>query len=217
MRYLFVSADRVVQQNYRYGFVFRLAGALLILGALVQVPIGIVIFDTWRYQDARNTQQQALQIEAQNLQGLAAPLKEVKQKLTQIHQWEPILRGRVPIGALLNAVQLSIPTSLALESISIESEQFDRLPVAGGIYRVPKEYRVVLQGVEKQRNGVATAIQEFNDEMLKRLPTGTEVVRSEYLGKNADGLIPFVLQYAVKPSGNYFGLGLKRVTEPDTL
>jgi hypothetical protein len=217
MKYLFVSADRVIQQNYRYGFVFRLAGALLILGVLIQVPMGIVIFDIWRYQDAQTTQQQSLQIEAQNLQASVAPLKEVKQKLIQIQQWEPILRSRIPVSALLNAVQLSIPTTLVLESISIESEQFDRLPVAGGIYRVPKEYRVVLLGIEKQTSGVGGSIQEFNDEMLKRLPTGTEVVRSEYLSKSAAGLIPFVLQYAVKPSGNYFGLGLKRVTEPDTL
>jgi hypothetical protein len=216
MKYLFVSANRVVQQNYRYGFVFRLAGAFLILGGLIQVPLAVVIFNTWRYQNEQAREEKLLQMETQNLQVLAAPLKEVKQKLNQIHQWEPILRSRIPVGALLNAVELSIPNALVLESISIESEQFDRVPVAGGTYRVPKEYRFVLQGIEKKENGVGE-MRGFNDAMLKRLPAGTEVVRAEYLDRTADGLIPFVLQYSVKASGNYYGLGLKRVTEPDPL
>jgi hypothetical protein len=215
MKHLFVSSERVIQQNYRYGSVFRLAGALLLLGAFSQAPILLIGINTWRYCESQSAEQRSLKLEAESLRAAEAPLKEVKQKLNQIHQWEPILRSRLPVSALLNAVQISIPTTAVLDSLSIETEQFDRHPVSGGTYRVPEEYRVVLQGVGKQ--GAEDVLQEFNDALLRRLPAGSEVVRSEYLDKRTDGLVPFILQYAVKPSGNYFGLGLKRIAEPDTL
>lgn len=215
MKYLFVSSEQVIQQNYRYSFLFRLAGAILILGSLLQVPILVLGVAVWRYHETQAANQNALQIEAKNLQAATVPLKEVSQKLVQIHQWEPIFRNRLPISALLNAVQVSIPQNVVLDSLLIESEQYDRQPVSGGVYRVPKEYRVVLQGVEKQEG--EDLLQEFNDTLLKHLPTGSEMVRSEHLEKKADRLAPFVLQYAVKLSGNYFGLGLKRIAEPDTL
>jgi hypothetical protein len=149
------------------------------------------------------------------LQKSNGPLKETRQKLSQIRQWEPILYHRIPVSSLLNAVQISIPQNAVLDSISVEAEQFDRLPVQGGVYRVPKNYRVVLQGLE--RPGGGDALQSFNEALQKHLPTGSELVRAERLDLRSDGNVSFLLQYSVKPTGNYFGLGLKKIAEPDNL
>jgi hypothetical protein len=135
--------------------------------------------------------------------------------LAQIRQWEPIMYHRIPISSLLNAVQISIPPAAVLDSISIEAEQFDYLPVQEGTYRVPRNYRLVLQGLERADEG--DTLQIFCDALQKRLPTGSELIHSERLERRSEGTIPFLLQYSVKPSGSYFGLGLKKIAEPDNL
>lgn len=213
MKYLFVSPERVIEQHYRYGFVFRFAGLLVILGFIVQAPILLFSVNVWRDREREIAEQTSLRTEMKDLEASAAPLKEIKQKLAQIHQWEPILRNRLPVSALLSAVQNAIPQSAVLDFLTIESEQYDRQPVPGGIYRTPSSYRVILQGLENQEGGDA----KFNEALLGRMPTGSEMIRSERLDKRADGLIPFTLLYSVKPTGNYFGLGIKKIAEPDTL
>jgi hypothetical protein len=215
MKYLFVSSDRASEDQYRHGPVFRLAGMLLLLGLGLQLPLLLWGLVGWKEIQAGHKEQFSLRAEWEDLQKTNLPLKDTRLKLAQIRQWQPILYSRIPISSLLNAVQVSIPSNAVLDSISVETEQFDRLPVQGGLYRVPKNYRLVLQGVEK--NSVGDALQAFSDALQKRLPAGSELVRSERLGQRADGNIPFLLQYSVKPSGNYHGLGLTKIAEPDNL
>jgi hypothetical protein len=215
MRYLFVSPEKVSQDQYRHGPVFRLAGVLLLLGLVLQVPLLYLGLLTWKQFLDRNAEQTSLRIELGELQKADIPLRETRQKLAQIRQWEPILNNRIPISSLLNAIQVSIPKNAVLDTISIEAEQFDHLPVAGGTYRVPRDYRLVLQGLE--RPGGGDALQVFSDALQKRFPTGSELARSECLEPRSDGSVPFLLQYSVKPSGNYYGLGLRKIAEPDNL
>jgi hypothetical protein len=215
MRYLFVSSEKIAQDQYRHGSIFRFAGTLLLLGAVLQIPLLSLEVLSWkRFQDQR-AEQSSLRTELGELQNAYIPLKEARQKLAQIRQWEPIVYNRIPTSSLLNAVQVSIPQNAVLDSISIEAEQFDHLPVQGGMYRVPRNYRLVLQGLERPHQG--DGLQIFSDALQKRLPIGSELMRSERLEQRSDGTVPFVLQYSVKPSGNYFGLGLKKIAEPDNL
>src|SRR6266478_2982327 len=140
----------------------------------------------------RNAEQASLRIERGELQKADIPLREARQKLAQIRQWEPILNNRIPISSLLNAIQVSITQNAALDTISIEAEQFDHLPVLGGMYRVPRDYRLVLQGLERPGGGDAWLA--FSDALQKRFPTGSELIRSERLEKRSDGCVPFLLQ-----------------------
>jgi Tfp pilus assembly protein PilN len=215
MRYLFISSGSVSRDQYRYGLIFRFAGMLLMLGILLQIPLLVFGLLAWRQFEAERAEQSSLRNELGELQKANLPLKETRSKLTQIRQWEPILHNRIPISSLLNAIQSSIPQNAVLDSISIETEQFDRLPVQGGTYRIPKSYRLVLQGVEKHSAG--DALQAFCDALQKRLPTGSELIRSERLDQRSDGNASFLVQYSVKPSGNYYGLGMKKIAEPDNL
>jgi hypothetical protein len=215
MRYLFVSSEKVAQDQYRHGSIFRFAGMLLLLGTILQIPLLSLAALSWkRFQDQR-AQQSLLRAEWGELQNSNIPLRETRQKLAQIRQWEPILHGRIPTSSLLNAVQVSIPQNAVLDSISIEAEQFDQVPVQGGMYRVPRSYRLVLQGLERANQG--DGLQIFSDALQKRLPTGSELMRSERFEQRSDETAPFILQYSVKASGNYFGLGLKKIAEPDNL
>jgi len=143
MRYLFVSPEKVAQDQYRHGAIFRFAGALLLLGIVLQLPCLFCVLSFWMEVRDRNAEQISLRKEFDELQKANAPLKEIRQKLAQIRQWQPIMFNRIPVSSLLNAVQSSIPLTAVLDSISIEAEQFDPLPVQGGMYRVPKNYRLV--------------------------------------------------------------------------
>jgi hypothetical protein len=215
MRYLFVSPEKVAQDQYRHGAIFRFAGALLLVGMVLQIPFLFFGVLGWKEFRDRNAQQASLRAELSELQKANVPLKETRQKLAQIRQWEPIMYNRIPISALLSAVQISIPPVAVLDSISIEAEQFDYLAVQEGTYRVPRNYRLVLQGLERANEG--DTLQIFCDALKKHLPTGSELIRSERLERRSEGTVPFLLQYSVKPSGSYFGLGLKKISEPDNL
>jgi hypothetical protein len=215
MKHLFVSDERVVQQHYRRGIIFRLAGALILFTAFLQVPVLLLAGFSWkRYHDEQSTRND-LRAETNNLQVANRPLNDIRRKLDQIRQWEPIVRNRLPISGLLHAIEDSMPASAVLDSIAIESEQFERVPVAGGIFRVPGNYRLVLQGLE--RSGDGDAAQALAKALQKCLPSKSELVHKDRMENRADGFVQFSLQYSIKPDGNYFGLGVKKISEPDTL
>ena len=215
MKNLFVSSERVAVQNYRTGLLFRVAATVIFAGMLVQVPLIVSVAMTWRrYQGARD-QREMLQEESKALQARLVPLEEIRRKLQQIHQWEPIFKGRLPVSAILSVVEKSIPDQAVLGSVSIEADQFDRVPVNGGVYRVPANYRLVLQGETlPQQSG---AVQIFSETLLRRLPPGSEEIRNERQPGGAGDFNRFVLQYSIKPNGNYFGLGVQRLADPDPL
>ena len=108
MRYLFVSPEKVSQDQYRHGPVFRLAGVLLLLGLVLQVPLLFFGVLSWKQFQDRNAEQTSLRIELGELQKADIPLRETRQKLAQIRQWKPILNNRIPISSLLNAIQVWI-------------------------------------------------------------------------------------------------------------
>jgi hypothetical protein len=212
---LFISPERVAVQNYRTGFPFRLAAAIIFTGTLLQVPLLLSGVLTWRrYQDARD-RREILRAETANLQAQLTPLQETKRKLQQIHQWEPIFKARLPVSAILGVVEKSIPEQAVLGSISIEADQFDRVPVKGGVYRVPTNYRLVLQG--ETRPEQSEAVQVFSETLLRHLPPGSEEIRDERQPRTTGSFNLFVLQYSIKPNGNYFGMGVQRLADPDPL
>jgi hypothetical protein len=212
---LFVSLERVAVQNYRTGLPFRAAATIIFAGMLLQVPLIVSDVLTWRrYQNAQD-QRETLRTEARNLQAQLAPLQETRRKLQQIHRWEPIFKRRLPVSAILSVVEKSIPDRVVLGSVSIEADQFDRIPVNGGVYRVPTNYRLVLQGETHPEQ--SEAVQVFSETLLRHLPPGSEEIRNERQPRAGGNFNLFVLQYSIKPNGNYFGMGVQRLADPDPL
>jgi hypothetical protein len=212
---LFVSSDRVAVQNYRTGLPFRVAATVIFAGMLLQMPLIVSGVMMWRRYQGAQDQREMLRAETDNLQAKLAPLQETKRKLQQIHQWEPIFKGRLPVSAILSVVEKSIPEQAVLGSISIEADQFDRVPVNGGVYRVPANYRLVLQGETRPEQG--EAVQMLSEALLRHLPPGSEEIRNERQPRTAGNFNLFVLQYSIKPNGNYFGMGVQRLADPDPL
>jgi hypothetical protein len=215
MKHLFVAPERILLQRYKYERGFRIAGSLLLTAAFLQFPLGVFGFFLWgRFQEQSAIQSQN-RIRAVDLQRQDTNLHDVHQKLAQIRQWEPILRNRIPSSAILSAIQKGIPSDVVLDSIVIETTNYQAIPVIGGTYRVPQDYRLFLQVATK--SGSVGAIDRFKDNLTEILPPGSELLRTTQLDKRSDGLVATEIQYSIKPTGNYLSLGLTKISEPDSL
>jgi hypothetical protein len=215
MKHLFISAERILLQRYKYEGGFRVAGFLLLTAAFLQLPLGAFGFFLGSRFREQSTIQSQNRTRAADLQKQNANLQDVRQKLAQIRQWEPILRDRIPSGAILSAIQKGIPSDVVLDSIVIETANYQAIPVIGGTYRVPQDYRLFLEAVAK--SGSVGAIDRFQDNLRKILPPGSELLRTSPLNKRADGLVLTEIQYSIRPTGNYVSLGLTKISEPDSL
>lgn len=214
MKNLFLSPERIILRSYQRELIFRAVGLLVLITAFLQVPILVFAFSAWRDYQAETDRKGQLLATENDLQSKLAAFKDTRQKLGQIQQWEPIIRGRLPCSAVLAAIEQTVPEDAVLERISLEAAKFQALPVVGGTYRVPEIYTLSLQGSLKF--GHAEELEAFTSELKKRLPAGAQVVRSKLL-EGTENLVPFLLVYSIPPAGNYSALGVQRIADPDRL
>jgi hypothetical protein len=214
MKNLFLSPERIILRSYQRELVFRGVGLIVLITAFLQLPILFFAFTAWRDYQAQSDRKVQLLATENELQSKLMAFKETRQKLGQIQQWEPIIRGRLPCGAVLAAIEQTVPGDAVLEKISIEAARFQALPVVGGTYRVPEVYTLSLQGSLKF--GHADELDAFTNELKKRLPIGSQLVRSKLL-EGTENLVPFLLVYSITPAGNYSALGVQRIADPDRL
>jgi hypothetical protein len=214
MKNLFLSPERIILRSYQQELIFRAVGLIVLITAFLQLPILVLAFFTWRDYQAETDRKGRLLATENDLQSKLAAFKDTRQKLGQIQQWEPIIRGRLPCSAVLAAIEQTVPEDAVLERISLEAAKFQALPVVGGTYRVPEIYTLSLQGSLKF--GHAEELEAFTNELKKRLPAGAQVVRSKLL-EGTETLVPFLLVYSIPPAGNYTALGVQRIADPDRL
>jgi hypothetical protein len=214
MKNLFLSPERIILRSYQRELVFRGVGFIVLITAFLQLPILFFAFTAWRDYRAQSDRKIQLLATENELQSKLMAFKDTRQKLGQIQQWEPIIRGRLPCGAVLAAIEQTVPADAVLEKISIEAARFQALPVVGGTYRVPEAYTLSLQGSLKF--GHADELDAFTNELKRRLPIGSQLVRSKLL-EGTENLVPFLLVYSITPAGNYSALGVQRIADPDRL
>lgn len=214
MKNLFLSPERIVLRSYQRELVFRGVGFIVLITAFLQLPSLFFAFTAWRDFQAQSDRKVQLLATENELQSKLMAFKDTRQKLGQIQQWEPIIRGRLPCGAVLAAIEQTVPADVVVEKISIEAARFQALPVVGGTYRVPEVYTLSLQGSLKF--GHADELDAFTNELKRRLPIGSQLVRSKLL-EGTENLVPFLLVYSITPAGNYSALGVQRMADPDRL
>jgi len=214
MKNLFLSPERIILRSYQRELVFRAVGLIILITAFLQLPILVFAFFAWRDYETETDRKGQLLVTENALQSKLAAFKDTRQKLGQIQQWEPIIRGRLPCSAVLAAIEQTVPEDAVLERISLEAAKFQAFPVVGGTYRVPEIYTLSLQGSLKF--GHAEELEAFTNELKKKLPAGSQVVRSKLL-EGTENLVPFLLVYSIAPAGNYSALGVQRIADPDRL
>jgi hypothetical protein len=214
MKNLFLSPERIIRRSYQREPVFRAVGLVLLVAGLLQLPVLFFAFTSWQDYQARTDKKVQLMAAENELQSRLVALKDTRQQLSQIQQWEPIIRGRLPCSAVLAAIEQTVPADAVLEKVTLESSRYQALPVAGGTYRVPEVYTLSIQGSLKF--GHAEELETFTNELKKHLPAGAQIVRSKLL-EGTESLVPFLLVYSITPAGNYSALGVQRIADPDRL
>jgi hypothetical protein len=145
MKNLFLSPERIIRRSYQRELVFRAVGFVVLVAGLLQLPVLFVAFISWQDYQARTDKKVQLVAAENELQNRLIALKDIRQKLSQIQQWEPIIRGRLPCSAVLAAIEQTVPADAVLEKVALESSRYQALPVAGGTYRVPEIYTLSIQ------------------------------------------------------------------------
>jgi hypothetical protein len=214
MKNLFLSPERIILRSYQRELIFRAVGLIVLITAFLQLPIVVFAFFAWRDYQAETDRKGQVVATENDLQNKLVAFKDTRQKLGQIQQWEPIIRGRLPCSAVLAAIEQTVPEDAVLERISLEAGKFRALPVVGGTYRVPEIYTLSIQGSLKF--GRAEQLEAFTNELKKRLPASSQVVRSKLL-EGTENLVPFLIVYSIAPAGNYSALGVQRIADPDRL
>src|SRR5258708_35340478 len=146
MKNLFLSPERIILRSYQRELVFRGVGFIVLIAAFLQLPILFFALTAWRDYQAQSDRKVQLLATENELESKLMAFKDTRQKLGQIQQWEPIIRGRLPCGAVLAAIEQTVPADAALEKISIETATVQALPVVGGTHRVPEGYTLSLHG-----------------------------------------------------------------------
>jgi len=207
----FVSAEKLAKQAYRYDSRYRISALTLIVAIALQAPLSLFfLYENRVRTEEENRQGFALQRKTQ-LTGNLAGLKETETQLGQIKSWEPILRGRMPVSAVIGAVEQTIPPDIALSRIAVEAANYRAVPLGSGTFRVPENYTITLEGALNGENSLVW--EEFVDRLLRRLPPGSSVVCCEADSAKDSKAVPMACKATLQAqaNGNYFPLGVSKI------
>ena len=211
MQPFFVSEEKLAKQAYRYDSRYRIA-ALAVIGAIaLQMPLGFFLLVENRVRSEEETRQGlAVQKKLQLTENLGA-FKETELQLGQIKSWEPILRGRMPVSAVIGAVEQTIPPGVALSRIAVEAAGYHTVPLGSEIFRVPEIYTITLNGVLNGDN--SQEWKEFIGRLLRRLPPGSSVVSCVADSGKHSNTVPTACSATLQAqaNGNYFPLGVSKI------
>ncbi len=210
MQPFFISPENLAKQAYRYDSRYRVAALALIVAVGLQVPSGLfLIYENRVKVEEENRQEIALRKKTKLAADLLA-LKETESQLDQIKSWEPILRGRMPVSAVIGAVEQTIPPEIALSRIAVEAGGYHPVPISSGIFRVPESYRVTLEGA--LNSGNARIWQDFINQLLGRLPPGSSVISCvTCAAKESRTSMICKATLQAEANGNYFPLGVNKI------
>lgn len=217
MQPFFISEAKLARQAYRYDHRYRLAALLLMVALAWQLPfLALFSYQNRINEEEASRREFALQKKAQ-LTAELGNLKETEFQLDQITSWEPILRARMPVSAVIGAVEETIPREIVLSRFVVEAANYRPVSLTAGSFRVPETYTITLEG---ERKGPDPEIWgKFIGKFLSRLPPGSAVVTSsvgnEGNPKNAIQTCKAVLK--AQANGNYSPLGLNKIETEENL
>jgi hypothetical protein len=207
----FVSEEKLAKQAYRYDFRYRIA-ALAVIGAIaLQMPLGFFLLFENRVRSEEETRQSLAVQKKVQLTGSLAALKETELQLGQIRSWEPIMRSRMPVSALLGAVEQTIPPGIALLRIAVEAAGYHTVPLGSETFRVPELYTITLNGVSNGDD--SQEWKGFIGRLLRRLPPGSSVVSCVADAGKGSKTVRLACNATLQAqaNGNYFPLGVSKI------
>jgi hypothetical protein len=208
-----VSKEALARQVYRYSRAYRFAAFVLFGFLLLQVPAVVwLIYERQADQD-RRTRAGQLAAEAARIASDRKALADTEKKLKRIQGLAPVLRARLPISAVLGKIEQLASQDLALSQIVIDAGQFQPVQIETGLFQVPRQINIVITGQETAQG--SDAYKHLAGKLLESLPPGSKIADMSL----AEGqpFKTFRLALNAPTNGNYFGLGVTKISTQNSL
>ena len=217
MQPFFISEEKLARQAYRYDLRYRLAAFVLMVALAWQLPFLVLFYYQNRINEEEASRRESALQKRTQLAAELGSLKEIEFQLDQITSWEPILRARMPVSAVVGAVEQTIPPEIVLSRCILEAANFRTVSLITGPFRVPETYTIILEG---ERRGPDPEVWEkFIAKFLSRLPPGSNVVSSSVRndGSPSNGIPSCKAVLRAQANGNYFPLGVNKIDTEENL
>jgi hypothetical protein len=213
-----ISTDVLSRQVYRYNLAYRVAGFLLCCFLVAQIPLVAWLF--YERGITAQRQQRAAQLVSDTAR-ITSEHKKIlvtEQKLKRIQDLAPLLRARLPIGAVLGKIEQLTPPDLTVARITIDAEAYQPLQIESALFHVPGQIRISIEG---EQAVVAADPQEYNvlaRSLLQSLPPQSKIADSKLAGGfDTKGYKTFSITLIAPANAQYFGLGVVKLAAPNSL
>ena len=218
MKPYLISSEVLARQVFRYHPAYRFAAFLLCAFLVAQVPF--IVWIVYERDLTAQGQERASQL-ASDTQRIASDRKALAQtekKLKRIQDLAPLLRARLPIGAVLGKIEQLTPPDLTVAKIAIDAEAYQPLQIESGLFHVPRQIRIAIEGEQHLKAGDPEAYNHLAQALLRSLPPESKIAESNLeKGLDDEHYKTFRLTLIAPINANYFGLGVTKLSTQNTL
>ena len=218
MKPYLVSQEVLARQVFRYHPAYRVAAFLLCAFLVAQIPFIVWIVNEKHVTDQGHERASQLASDAQRIASDRKALAPTEKKLKRIQELAPLLRARLPIGAVLGKIEQLTPPDLTVARITINAESYQPLQIESGLFHVPRQIRIEIEGEQLLRAGDPQAYDHLAQAILRSLPPESKIAESNLEGGlNAAPYKTFHLTLLAPTNANYFGLGVTKLATQNSL
>jgi hypothetical protein len=218
MRPYLISPEVLARQVFRYHPAYRFAAFLVCAFLVAQIPFIVWIVNERHLTGQGQERASQLASDAQRIATDRKALAPTEKKLKRIQDLAPLLRARLPIGAVLGKIEQLTPPDLTVARITINAEGFQPLQIESGLFHVPQQIRIEIEGEQPLRAGDPEAYDHLAQALLRSLPPESKIAESNLEGGlDAEPYRTFRLTLIAPTNANYFGLGVTKLATQNTL
>ena len=218
MKPYLISSEVLARQVFRYHPAYRFTAFLLCAFLVAQVPF--IVWIVYERDLTAQGQERASQL-ASDTQRIASDRKALaptEKKLKRIQDLAPLLRARLPIGAVLGKIEQLTPPDLTVAKIAIDAEAYQPLQIESGLFHVPRQIRIAIEGEQHLKAGDPEAYNHLAQALLRSLPPESKIAESNLeKGLDDEHYKTFRLTLIAPINANYFGLGVTKLSTQNTL
>jgi hypothetical protein len=208
-----ISTEVLARQVYLYSRAYRLAAFVLFSFLILQVPAVVCLIYERQVGQERRTRAGQLAADAARIVSDRRALADTEKKLKRIEDLAPVLRARLPISAVLGKIEQLASQDLALSEIVIDAGEFQPVQIETSLFQVPRQINVVIKGEQPAQGG--DAYKRLAEKLLESLPPGSKIADASLA--NNQPFKTFRLVLSAPTNGNYFGLGVTKISAQNSL
>jgi hypothetical protein len=212
-----ISTEILARQVFRYSPAYRFAALVLCVCLVAQIPFVAWIAYEHGLLDQRQARAAQLASDTTKIGAERKGLVETERKLKRIQDLAPLLRARLPIGAVLAKIEQLTPPDLSLSRITIDAEAYQPLQIDQQLYHVAHQIRISIEGEQALQAADPEACNHLAQSLLQSLPPESKIAEITLDSVRAERYKKFQLTLTAPTNANYFGLGVTTLASQNSL